>query len=82
MLHLWHETDFQDPWEEIPAHGIKGWDKVHFKDFTLLSASYRESFMNNLEPCQRRKHFFYFQCSVTQIGLKSYQTVLHKKNNG
>lgn len=37
--------------------------------------------MNNLEPVKEENIFFYFQCSVTQIGLKSYQTVLHKKNN-
>ncbi len=69
MLHLWHETDFQDPQEEIPAHGIKWWDKVHFKDFTLLSGSYRESFMNNLEPAKEENIFFTFNVVSHKLAL-------------
>jgi hypothetical protein len=49
-----------------------------YPTFWIVQRELHEQF----RACQRRKHFFYFQCSVTQIGFKSYQTVLHKKNNG
>ncbi len=36
----------------------KGETKFIFKAFTLLSGSYRESFINNLEPVKEENIFF------------------------